>query len=204
MKLLMPVGLAVLGLAVGVGAGVALKPAPEALAAAACGEAAGGYGAGPAAEAAAESGAESSASPAAKGQGAPEAAAPCAPGGPLEPVAADAGKGEAESVAVVALDKPFVVPVFKGDKVVAMVVASVAIEIDAESETKVEAAEPKLRDGFLAAMFRHANSGGFEGAFTTGQKMDDLRAALLVAARGVFPGATVGDVLITEIAKQDV
>lgn len=190
MKLLMPIGIALLGLGVGVGAGVALKPAPEAQAAA-CPEAA-----------PPDLGAEA---PAAEGHG--DAAAPCAPAaaaGPLDPPAAEGDGDEGGGVAVVALGKPFVVPVFAGDKVVAMVVASVAVEIDAESETKVEAAEPKLRDGFLAAMFRHANSGGFAGAFTTGQKMADLRAALLAAAREVFPGATVSDVLITEVAKQDV
>ena len=199
MKLLLPIGIAILGLGVGVGPGVALKPAPEAHASAACGEAAAGHG--PAeAGAAADAGHAPEAAPAAP-------VAPCPPAaaaGPLDaPVAADDGHGGG-AASVVALDKPFVVPVFAGDKVVAMVVASVAVEISAESETMVEAAEPKLRDGFLAAMFRHANSGGFEGAFTTGQKMADLRAALLVAARAVFPAASVSDVLITEIAKQDV
>jgi len=53
-------------------------------------------------------------------------------------------------------------------------------------------------------MFRHANSGGFDGAFTTGRKMEDLRSALLVAAREVFGEIPVSDVLITEIARQDV
>ncbi len=191
MKLLMPIGIALLGLGVGVGAGVALKPAAEAAAAAACGEVAGAHGDEPVAE----------------GGAAPDAAAACPPAaaaGPLEPAAVGGGHGDGGGAAAVALGKPFVVPVFAGDKVVAMVVASVAVEIDAASAARVEAAEPKLRDGFLAAMFRHANSGGFAGAFTTGQKMADLRAALLAAAREVLAGATVSDVLITEIAKQDV
>jgi hypothetical protein len=182
MKLLLPLVIALAGLGVGVGAGVALKPEPEA---------------DPHAE-----------------------AAPCAEGEHCEPAHAEAtakpsksaggdghgggGHGEEGGLAVVALDKPFVVPVFGGDKVVAMVVASIAVEVGGESETQVEAATPRLRDGFLAALFRHANSGGFDGAFTTGQKMEDLRAALLVAAREVFGGVPVNDVLITEIAKQDV
>jgi flagellar FliL protein len=53
-------------------------------------------------------------------------------------------------------------------------------------------------------MFRHANTGGFDGAFTTGRKMEDLRAALLAAARQVFGETPVDDVLIIEIARQDV
>ncbi|MBA3326110.1 MAG: flagellar basal body-associated FliL family protein [Rhodobacteraceae bacterium] len=174
MKILMPIGIAILGLGAGVGAGVALKPAPEAPAKEAC--------------------------VAHEGEACPPAADPLEPA----PAAAAGGHGEKdEGPALVALDKPFVVPVFRGEKVVAMVVVSVAVEIAAESETAVEAVQPRLRDSFLAAMFRHANSAGFDGAFTTGQKMEDLRSALLVAARQVFPGEVVSEVLITEIARQD-
>jgi hypothetical protein len=53
-------------------------------------------------------------------------------------------------------------------------------------------------------MFRPANSGGFDGSFTEGRRMDDLRSGLLSAAREVMADAFVGDVLITEIARQDV
>jgi flagellar protein FliL len=52
-------------------------------------------------------------------------------------------------------------------------------------------------------MFRHANSGGFNGSFTAGRKIEDLKSALLVAAREAMPGAPVDEVLITEIARQD-
>lgn len=123
---------------------------------------------------------------------------------PLAPPAAGKGAGKAEPAAVVALGKPFVVPVFRDEKVVAMVVASVAVAVIPEKETLVDGVQPLLRDHMLAAMFRHANSGGFDGAFTTGQKMADLRAALLVAAREVLDKGAVSDVLITEIARQDV
>jgi flagellar basal body-associated protein FliL len=153
-----------------------------------------GVGAGVALKPAPEE-AEASACP--DGEDCEAAADPFAP-------APEAEAKDAEPAAVVAIDKPFVVPVFSGEEVVAMVVASVAVEIAAAQETEVEAATPRLRDAFLAAMFRHANSGGFDGAFTTGRKMEDLRAALLVAARQVFGEAPVSDVLITEIAKQDV
>ena len=52
-------------------------------------------------------------------------------------------------------------------------------------------------------MFRHANSGGFDGSFTAGQKMEDLKSALLAAARRSLHETPVGEVLITEIARQD-
>lgn len=178
MRLLAPVLIALVGLGAGVAAGLALKPAPEAAAAACPPAGEGGPGAGA------------------------EAGGPCA----ADPLAVPAAAAEVKDAAssVVAVEKPFVVPVFKDEKVSAMVVASVAIAVASKDETAVEEAAPRLRDALLAAMFQHANSGGFDGAFTTGRKMDDLRAALLAAARQVFGATPVRDVLITEIARQDV
>lgn len=101
------------------------------------------------------------------------------------------------------MEKPFVVPIFKGDKVAAMVVVSLSVETDTHGAPLVETVQPRLRDSFLKVMFRHANSGGFDGSFTMGPKMDDLKSALLAAAREVMPDAPVDEVLITEIARQD-
>ena len=116
------------------------------------------------------------------------------------------GPGEDVELAYVPLQKPFVVPVFDGDKVVAMVVLSLSVEVpaDHEPEAVVEAIEPRLRDGLLKAMFLHANSDGFSGTFTTGRKIEDLKASLLASARQVMGRDAVFDVLITDIARQDV
>ena len=171
-----------LGLGAGVGAGIALKPAPAPIEAAGC----------PAPTSAT---AEATA---------PEAAAPCesAAADPFAPVA-EAEKKPAAELTYVTMDKPFVVPVFSGEKVVAMVVLSLSVETDAEAAHTVEAVKPRLRDSFLKVMFRHANSGGFNGSFTTGRKMDDLKSALLQAARAVMADTPVEEILITEIARQD-
>lgn len=115
----------------------------------------------------------------------------------------DDGAGVTGAVTYVPLAKPFVVPVFAGEKVVAMVVVSVSLATSLEGAGVVEAVQPRLRDSFLTALFRHANSGGFDGSFTSGQKMEDLRLALLRAAREVMAEAPVGEVLITEIARQE-
>ena len=180
MKKLLPVLLGLLGLAAGIGAGVMLKPAPAPATTAACAE------------------------PAEPAHGEPaqgEAAAPCAPD-PFTPAKPEAKKHAGE-LAYVPMDKPFVVPVFAGEKVRAMVVVSLSVETDPESAHAIEAVKPRLRDGFLKVMFRHANSGGFDGSFTSGQKIDDLKSALLASAREVMPDAPVEEILITEIARQD-
>jgi len=112
-------------------------------------------------------------------------------------------KKASSELAYVAMDKPFVVPVFAGDKITAMVVVSLSVETDLEGAPSVEAVKPRLRDGFLKVMFRHANSGGFDGSFTAGRKMEDLKSALLQTAREVMTATPVEEVLITEIARQD-
>lgn len=191
MKKLIPVLIALLGLGVGIGGGLALKPVPEAVAdvcvAPVSGEAPGGEAAG--------------------GEGA--AAAPCPAPDPFAVAEAETGAGEssaktAAEISYVPIEKPFVVPIFAGEKTVAMVVMSLSIAAGGEkAATELEAVQPRLRDSFLKVMFRHANSGGFDGSYTTGRKIEDLKSALLGAARQVVPDAAVDEVLITEIARQD-
>jgi flagellar protein FliL len=110
------------------------------------------------------------------------------------------GRGGLETVP---LDKPFVVPVFENGRPAGMVVIGLALEVGRGQATHVLPLQPRLRDGFLAVMFRHANSGGFDGSFTEGQKMADLKAALLGSAEEVMTGIPVAEVLVTEIVRQD-
>lgn len=192
MKKLLPLVLALLGLGAGMGAGVVLKPEPaETAIAEACAQ--------PDAAQAAEAN---------EGHGEAQAAEaePCepAPADPFAKAEPEAGHGIEGDVAYVPLDKPFVVPVFRGGKIAAMVVVSLSVAVGHEAEATVETVQPRLRDSFLKVMFQHANSGGFDGSFTSGQKMADLHAALLAAARAVVKSGIVGEVLITEIARQDV
>jgi len=186
----MPVVIALVGLGAGVGAGLALKPAPEPEEAAAC-TAPADHGEAAAPEAHAPAGGEAVADPCAA-EGADAFAAAAAKEPALE--------GE---VTYVPLDKPFVVPIFKDDKVTAMVVVSLAVEAEAHDAPQIEGLKPRLRDSFLKVMFRHANSGGFDGSFTGGRKMEDLKSALRAAAKEVLHEKPVGEVLITEIARQD-
>jgi flagellar protein FliL len=194
LKKLMPVLIALLGLGAGVGAGVALKPAPEPEELAAdC--------ASPAADAADAHGAPAGEHGAAE-HGAPAGTAPCPQPDPFAAVADHGPKLEGE-LAYVPMEKPFVVPIFADEKVVAMVVVSLSVETEAEAASKIEGLKPRLRDSFLKVMFRHANSGGFDGSFTGGRKMEDLKSALRAAAQEVLHEKPVGEVLITEIARQD-
>lgn len=100
------------------------------------------------------------------------------------------------------MNNQFVVPVIGRDRVDSLVVMSLSLEVTAGGTELVYNREPKLRDAFLRVLFDHANIGGFEGNFTDVHRLDVLRRALMDAARNVI-GASVVDVLITEIARQD-
>lgn len=102
----------------------------------------------------------------------------------------------------VKMNNQFVVPVVDDARVVAMVVLSLSLEVEAGNTEAVYQREPKLRDAFLQVLFDHANTGGFSGSFTDGSNLVVLRTSLTEAAALVL-GAVVKDVLITDIARQD-
>lgn len=108
-----------------------------------------------------------------------------------------------EQTEFVKLNNQFVVPVVARNRIGALVVISLSLEVQLGTAQTVYAIEPKLRDSFLQVMFDHANRGGFDGAFTDSGSMDVLRRMLTEVARGLI-GETVRGVLITEIARQDV
>jgi flagellar protein FliL len=175
MKILLPIVVTLAGLGVGIGAGIKLRPEAE--------------------EPHDQAHTPNQTPPTPTG----EAAEP----DPFAPVslARDLPPGGVEFVA---LDKPFVIPVFEAERVAAMVVLTVSVEIGTGQAQSVQTFQPRLRDSFLAVMFRHANSGGFDGSFTAGQKMQDLKSALLATAREIMPTAPVTEILITDIVRQDV
>lgn len=102
----------------------------------------------------------------------------------------------------VKLNNQFVVPIVTADRIAAMVVLSISLEVPPGGSEPIYQREPKLRDIFLQVLFDHANSGGFDGAFTDGRKMEALRTALLETARQEL-GTSVRGVLITDMARQD-
>lgn len=179
MKLLIPLALALAGLAGGLAAGHMLKPPPpaEETAAALGGQPAGGAE-GPAAETAGAGG---------------EATDPAQAKAPDKPM---------QKRDYVELDRQFVVPLVEAQRISGLMIVTLSLEMEEGLGTEVHSREPKLRDRFLRVLFRHAQSGGFDGVFTAGPRMRDLRGALLEAAQGVL-GPVVHDVLVTDILRQD-
>lgn len=103
----------------------------------------------------------------------------------------------------VKMNNQFVIPVVEDGRMAALVVLSISIEVTAGGKEATFQREPKLRDAFNQILFDHANSGGFDGTFTSSNKMTVLRDALYEIAVKVA-GPLVKDVLIAEIVRQDV
>lgn len=100
------------------------------------------------------------------------------------------------------LNNQFIVPVVEGDKVAALVILSLSLEVTPGLGETVFAREPKLRDAFLQVLFAHANAGGFRGSFTENVTLSSLRQSLLETARSIV-GTGVSDVLIIDLVRQD-
>nr|WP_317851797.1 flagellar basal body-associated FliL family protein [Rhodobacter sp. TJ_12] len=112
------------------------------------------------------------------------------------------GAEEAPTTEFVKLNNQFVVPVIEEGQVTSLVVLSLSLEVTLGSTEKVYAAEPKIRDLLLQVLFDHANAGGFKGAFTNTATMADLRRTMLEAVRQVLGSAALS-VLVSDIVRQD-
>ena len=113
------------------------------------------------------------------------------------------GTDHVEEPEYVKLNNQFIVPVIEDDEVSSIVVLSLSLEVTAGNIESIYAREPKLRDSFLQVLFDHSNMGGFHGSFTDASKMTSLRRSLLAVAQKAV-GDLVSDVLITDLARQDV
>lgn len=122
---------------------------------------------------------------------------------PHEMTIDESGEPDTGEPDYVKLNNQFVIPLVDQGVVTALVVISLSLEMKSGGPELVYKREPKLRDSFLQVLFDHANSGGFDGNFTTGRKMDILRNALRESAIAEL-GATVTDVLIADVVKQSV
>ena len=109
---------------------------------------------------------------------------------------------EKEIYDYVKLNNQFVIPVVSSEKITALVVISLSLEVTLGQSQAVYQLDPKIRDTFLQVLFDHANTGGFSGDFTNSDRMDNLRVALLEVAKKLL-GDVVSDVLITDVVRQD-
>ncbi len=99
-------------------------------------------------------------------------------------------------------DGPFLVPLVRGDRLEAMMVLTLGLEVAPGETALIQSREPRLRNQLLQVLFDHANTGGFDGMFTGAANMRALRESLTRAARDVV-GDAVASVLVLDMIRQE-
>lgn len=95
----------------------------------------------------------------------------------------------------------FFVPVVRDGQLEGTMILTLSVEMPEISKEEVYAKEIKLRDALLRQLLIHANTGGFDGNFTSEPMLRKLRERLLSSSKSVVSG--VSDVLIGDIARQE-
>lgn len=114
----------------------------------------------------------------------------------------DGHETEAGNTEIVKLPNQFVVPVILNNRVRAMVILAVALEVEAGLGDQVRTLEPKLRDTFLAELFNLAALDGFKDELISRKTLDLVKRALTERSKEVL-GLEHVTVLITDMARQD-
>lgn len=106
------------------------------------------------------------------------------------------------SFAFIDMDRKFVVPLVRGNRVRALVVLDLRLEVPEWAENRARDLKPRLRDALLDALFAMAVEGAFDGDLYSNNIQSEMRARLLAAARKVLQ-QDVAAVLIGELLRQD-
>lgn len=95
----------------------------------------------------------------------------------------------------------FFVPIVRSGNIGAIMILTLSLETAPGKQAGVADNQHRLRDALLRQLMIHANTGGFDGNFTTEGRMRGLRQSLLEAAQAVA-GQDVTGVLIEDIGRQ--
>ncbi len=205
MKKLLPMLIPVLALIGGVAAGEMLRPAPAGTDhAAAEAPADEGHGAEPEEDHATDGHAAEEASGHAEPAPADDHAAAADDHGGGHGGGGDDGHGGGEPVPAegwFTFPTQFFVPLMRNGDMGAVMILTLTIETPGADLKAMEQQEHRLRDALLRELLIHANTGGFDGNFTSEARLAPLRERLQKAAQA-STDLTVKAVLIEDIARQ--
>lgn len=111
------------------------------------------------------------------------------------------GKSEDTKVAWFAFPNQFFVPLTREGDSGGMMILTLSLETTDSEIEDIARQEHRLRDIMLRQLLIVANTGGFDGNFTTEGRLRGLRKSLLAAVQGSV-GPKVTGVLIGDIARQ--
>lgn len=195
MKKLVPMLIPVLALVGGVAAGEMLRPAAEGVEHAAVEAPAEGHGETEADDHASDDHAAKESSDHAAPPPADDHAAAADHGG------GHGGEGPVSAEGWFTFPSQFFVPLMRNGDMGAVMILTLTIETPGAELAAMEQQEHRLRDALLRELLIHANTGGFDGNFTSEARLAPLRDRLQKAAQA-STDLTVKAVLIEDIARQ--
>lgn len=113
----------------------------------------------------------------------------------------DASHG-GDTVSYLKFKRQFVVPVMDKNKIEALVIMNLNIELDKHAPSNVYNMEPKLRDAIMRELLALSSDDIFGENLTSAESYQTLRSTLLRASKSVVREG-VKDILILDIARQD-
>ncbi|PZO65298.1 MAG: hypothetical protein DI498_09680 [Paracoccus denitrificans] len=117
------------------------------------------------------------------------------------PASTAGGHGPASSAqATFDFPQQFFVPIVRDGTLSATMILSLSLEIPSSAQEATNQQEFLLRDVILRQLLIHANTGGFDGNFTSDAHLQALRATLLKNVQNVAPD--VSAVLIGAIMRK--
>jgi len=98
--------------------------------------------------------------------------------------------------------RKLVVPVVEGATTRALMVIDLGIDVPAPLSDRVHAMEPRLRDAFMRVLFQMSADAASTETYIDARILEELRVALLAAARE-HAGSAVRDVLILDMIRKE-
>lgn len=120
---------------------------------------------------------------------------------PDKPQGGDHDSGAVPADGWFTFPRQFFVPLMRNGDMGAVMILTLTIETPGADLAAMEQQEHRLRDALLRELLIHANTGGFDGNFTSEARLAPLRERLQKAAQA-STDLTVKAVLIEDIARQ--
>jgi flagellar protein FliL len=115
---------------------------------------------------------------------------------------APAEEAQTDDAAFIDMERKFVVPLVRGNRVRSLVVIDLRLEVSRSAEGRAQEMKPKVRDVFLSTLYAMAVAGSFDGDLYSNNVQGEMRARLLEAARQLLQDDARA-ILIGELLRQD-
>ena len=99
--------------------------------------------------------------------------------------------------------REFVVPMIENERVSSLVILNINVESDAATSDKLFSQEPVIRDVIMTTLIEISGDGKTFQSMTSIENYETLRSLILVALQKKFPDMGIKNILILDIARQD-